>query len=193
MASKIKVDQLETADGSGTIALQNQLSGLTSSSMPTGSVLQVVSATKTDTWTYTGTNVLQDVTGLSVSITPKSTSSKIFIQVNINITSNERYGAVNIVRDSTHIGGGASSGSRASVNIGVDANDDETGNQYLMRNSSTSYLDSPNTTSATTYKVQAGNTHSTGVVTYINRSVTDGDANWGHRGGSTITVMEIAG
>jgi hypothetical protein len=42
MASKIKVDQLETADGSGTIALQNQLSGLTSASMPTGSVLQVV-------------------------------------------------------------------------------------------------------------------------------------------------------
>jgi hypothetical protein len=41
MASKIKVDQLETADGSGTIALQNQLSGMTSASMPTGSVLQV--------------------------------------------------------------------------------------------------------------------------------------------------------
>ncbi len=42
MASKIKVDQLETADGTGTIALQNQLSGLTSASMPTGSVIQVV-------------------------------------------------------------------------------------------------------------------------------------------------------
>ena len=50
MASKIKVDQLETADGSGTIALQNQLSGMTTASlpalgsaqMPTGSVLQVV-------------------------------------------------------------------------------------------------------------------------------------------------------
>ena len=51
MASKIKVDELETTDGSGTIALQNQLSGMTTSSlpsvllssqMPTGSVLQVV-------------------------------------------------------------------------------------------------------------------------------------------------------
>ena len=35
MASKIKVDQLETADGSGTIALQNQLSGMTTASLPT--------------------------------------------------------------------------------------------------------------------------------------------------------------
>ena len=43
MASKIKVDQIQTADGTGTIALQNQLSGLTNASMPTGSVLQVVS------------------------------------------------------------------------------------------------------------------------------------------------------
>ena len=35
MASKIKVDQIQTADGTGTIALQNQLSGMTSASMPT--------------------------------------------------------------------------------------------------------------------------------------------------------------
>ena len=34
MASKIKVDQLETADGTGTIVLQNQLSGMTTASLP---------------------------------------------------------------------------------------------------------------------------------------------------------------
>ena len=45
MASKIKVDQIQTADGTGTIALQNQLSGMTSASMPTGSVLQVIQDT----------------------------------------------------------------------------------------------------------------------------------------------------
>ena len=39
MASKIKVDELETADGSGTIALQNQLSGMTGVSLPTGSIV----------------------------------------------------------------------------------------------------------------------------------------------------------
>ncbi len=50
MASKIKVDTLETANGSGTIALSNQLSGMTTASlpalgsaqMPSGSVLQVI-------------------------------------------------------------------------------------------------------------------------------------------------------
>ena len=47
MASKIKVDTLETANGSGTIALSNQLSGMTGASMPSGSVLQVVNATTT--------------------------------------------------------------------------------------------------------------------------------------------------
>ena len=34
MASKIKVDQIQTADGTGTIALQNQLSGMTTASLP---------------------------------------------------------------------------------------------------------------------------------------------------------------
>ena len=43
MTSKLKTDVLETVSGSGTIALTNQLSGMTSASMPSGSVLQVVS------------------------------------------------------------------------------------------------------------------------------------------------------
>ena len=80
MASKIKVDQLETADGSGTIALQNQLSGLASSSMPTGSVLQVVNATYSTT-VIMSSNTYAD-TGLTATITPSSTSSKILVVVN---------------------------------------------------------------------------------------------------------------
>ena len=75
MASKIKVDQLETADGSGTIALQNQLSGMTTASlpalgsaqMPTGSVLQVVygytnSATAVATTSYTDISLSANIT-----------------------------------------------------------------------------------------------------------------------------------
>ena len=42
MTSKLKTDVLETVSGSGTIALTNQLSGMTSASVPSGSVLQVV-------------------------------------------------------------------------------------------------------------------------------------------------------
>ena len=78
MASKIKVDQIQTIDGTGTIALQNQLSGMTSASMPTGSVLQVVQAVKTDRASFQTGSAFID-TGLSCSITPSSTSSKILI------------------------------------------------------------------------------------------------------------------
>ena len=38
MTSKLKTDVLETVSGSGTIALTNQLSGMTSASVPSGSV-----------------------------------------------------------------------------------------------------------------------------------------------------------
>ncbi len=193
MASKIKVDQIQTADGTGTIALQNQLSGMTNLSLPTGSVLQVVSATKTDTWTYTGSTTLQDVTGLAATITPTSSSSKILVQVSLTFTASGRYSGARLLRGSTHIGGGASSGSRSSVNVSPQANEGETGNAYVLRTSSFSYLDSPSTTSATTYKIQAGNPYDAAITTYVNRIQTDSDAAWSQRGSSTITVMEIAG
>jgi len=89
MASKIKVDQLETADGSGTITLQNQLSGMTTASlpalgaaqMPTGSVLQVVH-------TENGTKqTLNDTTAklIETSITMKGANSSLLIRVNVPI------------------------------------------------------------------------------------------------------------
>ena len=77
MASKIKVDQIQTIDGSGTIALQNQLSGMTSASMPTGSIVQVVTATNTSSHSTTSTSY-SDV--MSVSISPKHASNKLLIR-----------------------------------------------------------------------------------------------------------------
>jgi hypothetical protein len=89
MASKIKVDELETADGSGTIALQNQLSGVTYASMPAGSVLQVQTLSRARTATLTSTStshiVLNDgVDDFELSITPKYTGSTIVGYVSIN-------------------------------------------------------------------------------------------------------------
>jgi hypothetical protein len=46
--------------------------------LPSGCVLQVKSATKTDTQSFTG-NQQADVTGMSVSITPSSTNSQILV------------------------------------------------------------------------------------------------------------------
>ena len=52
------------------------------------------------------------------------------------------------------------------------------------------FLDSPATTSSTTYKFQMRNYVGTG---YINRTPNDTDAVYTARSSSTITVMEIAG
>ena len=77
MASKIKVDQLETADGTGTIALQNQLSGLTSASMPTGAVVQVgMSGTTSETTTSSAS---WSDAGTFINFTPTSSSNKVLV------------------------------------------------------------------------------------------------------------------
>jgi len=85
MASKIKVDQLETADGSGTIALQNQLSGMTSASMPTGSVLQVVNLTKKEriTLSNAATKLIE------TSLVTKGANSSIFVVIDIGISGTD--------------------------------------------------------------------------------------------------------
>ena len=87
MASKIKVDQIQTADGTGTIVLQNQLSGMTTASlptltgteMPTGSIVQVVSTHSTANMTTTSGSMVG--TGLIATITPSSSSNKILVTI----------------------------------------------------------------------------------------------------------------
>jgi hypothetical protein len=80
MTSKLKTDVLETVSGSGTIALTNQLSGMTSASVPTGSVLQVVSASA-DPATTSTTSVSYVSTGQSLAITLSSSSNKVLVSV----------------------------------------------------------------------------------------------------------------
>lgn len=63
-----------------TPTISGTVTGLNSASLPTGSVLQVVSTAKTDTFSTTSASgTFADITGLSVSITPSSASNKILI------------------------------------------------------------------------------------------------------------------
>ena len=158
-----------------------------------GKVLQVKSATKSDTQSVTGTT-FTDVTGLSVSITPSSSSNKIFIITNVNLTGSNRYSAIKILRDSTIIAIGDAAGNRSRVTVASGSNNDESNNFQMMSNCSASFLDSPSSTSAITYKIQFGNTNNSSYISYINRAASgDGDdGNYNHRGISTITVYEIA-
>tara|TARA_R110002124_G_scaffold182863_1_gene350231 strand:+ start:197 stop:721 length:525 start_codon:yes stop_codon:yes gene_type:complete len=119
MTSKLKTDVLETVSGSGTIALTNQLSGMTSASMPSGSVIQVVSSQFTLGVISTSSTSYVS-TGVGLSITPTSSTSKILVRVTGGRAQNPyvsqrmtntiyRNGTVDLANDSTgleNIGGG---------------------------------------------------------------------------------------
>jgi len=168
MASKIKVDQIQTGDGTGTIALQNQLSGMTGASMPTGSVLQVLETSSATDLTTTSTTLVDS--GHSIAITPSSTSSKVFVQMtfNCNVNANSTGLQYALYRGSTKIG--------------------DTGIAYITTAGSNTHfptslqhLDSPSSTSEVTYKLYISS-NSGGSV----RLASD----WGH---VRIAAMEIAG
>ena len=149
MASKIKVDQIQTADGTGTIALQNQLSGMTSASMPTGSVLQVVTGTTTTEQSISTTSWTD--TNLSLSITPSATTSKIHIQYlfpSVYLTAANCGCSMRILRDTTSVFT-PSSGYAIYNSAGVG---------YWQYGDID--LDSPSTTSSVTYKIQVRNYNS---------------------------------
>ena len=159
--------------------------------MPTGSVLQVKQAYKTDTFTTTASSDT-DITGLSVSITPSSTSSKILVTSNVSgFSHNGLGGGFCIQRDSTKIGQADSSSSRVRTSFsGGLYTGDASGTGQMHFNAVACYLDSPSSTSALTYKVVGqlnGNT------LRVNYEESDADNNDTNRGVSHITVMEIAG
>jgi hypothetical protein len=159
---------------------------ITTGNIPTGQIIQVVSTTKTDTFSSATVNAWTDITGLSVSITPSSSSNKIMILSSVQGLNNNSNAYFRIVRDSTAVGVGTTAGSRSSVSS---SNVYASGGN-LMVGSSFQFLDSPSTTSSTTYKIQFITDIAT---TYINRTVNDTDALYTGRSQSTITVMEIKG
>jgi hypothetical protein len=161
-----------------------------------GTILQVVSTTKQDAFTTTSATFV-DVTGLSATITPRSTTSKILAFGHITNSSNDKDVAVQafiLVRGATEVGSGTPVGARLGA-ITADNTGSELTSSAAGRQSSASFsfLDSPATTSATTYKIQIRVT--SGKTGAVNRSNTDTDNNAAQnsRTSSTITLMEVAG
>jgi len=156
-----------------------------------GKVLQVFHATKTDTQTITNSLTFQDISSLSISITPSSASNKILCMWSVNIGNgdDQSHCYLRLYRDSTSIGAAAAASNRTTAISVVNTSD---GGQ--MQNVSGSYLDSPSTTSAVTYKLAAAGNAGTAALSYINRSGRDTDsANNDGRGSSFLTIMEIEG
>ena len=139
-----------------------------------GKVLQVVTATDSTQRSTTSTSYVTDSNTLSVSITPSSASNKVFIQVysvGYKNTSDSAY--YTIFRGATNLAG---TGKLTMFNV----ND-----KYIPF--SMSYLDSPNTTSATTYQVYFKMTGAAPTV-YLNATDNGSELTVG-----TITAFEIAG
>jgi len=151
-----------------------------------GQVLQVVSTNLNTTFT-SGATTFSDVTGLSVSITPKFSTSKVFVMVDMvgSGVSGTNVAQFRLVRDSTVIDAGVAAGSRS---LGFAAT--IPANNVSPLNSGASFLDSPATTSSVTYKVQCRT--SSGATLYVNLAPDDSDDINRIRTASTITVMEIA-
>jgi len=149
-------------------------------------LLQLVSTTKTDTFTTTSSS-FTDVTGLSVTVTPSSASNKIMILVNMSCGTDETTSSLfgQLVRGATAIAIGDAAGSRTSVSFDVSC-------LYTKQiGASLSFLDSPATTAATTYKIQIASPGSSTIA--VNRSQVDSNEYGYSRSVSTITAMEISG
>jgi hypothetical protein len=171
----------------GGSAVLTTASTIAASALPAGSVVQVLQAVKADTWSTTS-NILADITGMSVSITPKSATNKILVIVQMTCGTGDARMNVNLYRNSTGVYVGDTAGSRQRVSAMTTYTPNYQGSGMPIM---ISYLDSPATTSSITYKVMASS-DTNGYATYVNRSGTDGDAAAYWRSTSSITVMEIA-
>ena len=158
---------------------------LASATFPAGMLLNIVSTTKKD-WQQMGAAYTETaITGLTCTITPKSTSSKIYItgHVSIGHPVNTAWSYITIFRDSTKIGQGDAYDASQRGHSATDMR------AYAIRSLPINYMDSPNTTSAITYSIKHG---SGSANARINRDGEAGGTN--HAGGvSTLTVMEIVG
>lgn len=197
--SQVKIQGNASGTGVFTVAAPNSSTnrtltlpdntGTLLSSATAGTVLQVVSTTKLDSFTTTSTSMV-DITGMSVSITPTSATSKILVMVSL-IVSGDSWNSVgsmfNLVRNATNLSVGTS-GATANATMMCNTyagSQGDTSNNYTSN--AITYLDSPATTSSTTYKIQGRVITGSGILAINQRS-----SGTLYGGSSTITVMEIA-
>ena len=148
-----------------------------------GKIAQVVQAVKTDT---ASTSSSFADTGLSASITPSSSSSKVLVLCTLGGVSGANTSFKGkLVRGSTDIFVGDSASNRPQASAGG-----QTSNNYEIQQLVMNFLDSPSTTSSTTYKAQFGSNGS--ITIYLNRTSRDNDGSAEDaRSASSIILMEV--
>ena len=151
-------------------------------------ILQVLQTVKADAFSTTADG---DITGLSVSITPSSASSKILVMANIACSRDDagtvsRSNVVTIFRGATNLSA-PTTAVTAPIADGFGVQTDLRSN-YAMPVIAINYLDSPATTSPVTYQAYVYTNSASGAF-----RVNQNKVNTGWRGVSTITAMEVAG
>ena len=177
----------------GNAAIELTVPGTGSSTLATtataGKVLQTIMVEKTDTTSHSAGSTIQDISGMTVNITPSATSSKILVTSTVQIcayTGGYSF-ALYLMRDSTNLSIGDASSNRTRATFGGLTN---ANNDYDLRPFTISYLDSPNTTSQVTYKWRWNNpSHSTTL--YLNRPHDFADGGYAVMTSSNIIVQEI--
>ena len=188
--SRILVDQIRsnsasadaiTLDGSGNLTIPGNatISG-TATGFGGGKVLQAVTGTSTSA-TFNYAKAFAD-TGLSATITPSATSSKVLVFVTqhyiVRRSSSSLGGSITLYRGSTQLTNDINGADPYKIHLNI------TGASYVEQQGdfNTIYLDSPNTTSATTYKTMIG-------AAYGNSSALMGVSNDGTA--AYMTLLEI--
>jgi len=183
LSTSVVLGPSSVTDGAA-VAFDGTTGKLIKAATVSGKILQVIQATKTDTQDATpGANTYGAVTGMTATITPSSTSSKILVTgfvSAVNRGDQENSCGIRIKRDATIVGNADSASSRVLGNamVGPDAGSYPFG-----------VLDSPASTSALSYTIELNAIVHTGF--YVNRSIGDGDSANIRRNTSQITVMEI--
>tara|TARA_R100001594_G_scaffold142563_1_gene189589 strand:+ start:73 stop:633 length:561 start_codon:yes stop_codon:yes gene_type:complete len=171
----------------------------TSAVQPAGSILQFKSTLKTS---YTSLNNMTwtDVPGMSVSLSPTATNSRVVVTVTLTYGgSNNQYGAVKIVHNASgsyadlDVGDAFNATDGSAMNPGNIPVDDPTSDygQYKTYSGSCILEHVPGTTNSVTYKLQYKGHHDTNHYFYINRSQEIGNTTR-TQGTSSMTAMEVA-
>ena len=129
---------------------------LARAALPTGCILQVVQAVKTDSYASATGAQWGTIPSLSASITPSASSNKVLVFFDIKFVgdTDASVSRLRMMRNSTAIYIGDAASNRPRISTGQNYWTSAGSGGFNVVTSGGFYLDSPATTSATTYKIQ---------------------------------------
>ena len=157
-----------------------------------GKILQVIKkeVSSTITESVSANSLGSAISGLATAITPAASTSKILIMADFNVGRDSNDGnsqvGIQLLRGTTLIGNGDAASSRTPVACITDVLDND-----ILEHMSLNHIDSPSTTSETTYNFKFLNADGDTSNLYINRSHGDADGSYSGRTSCNITLMEI--